>query len=71
MDQIAYRKAASGIATDDEDFIEPPFDKDMEADSFGSYKDKYFGEYITILKSQFIGSVIGFEGEGIGLWTDL
>lgn len=43
----------------------------MKVTDFSSFKDKYAGEYITMLKSSFIGSVIGYEGEGIGLWTDL
>ena len=70
INQIAYMKAATEVASGDEDFVEPPFDKDMEVEGFGTFWDKYLGEYVTILKSSFIGSVIGFEGEGIALWTD-
>ena len=70
INQIAYMKAATEVASGDEDFVEPPFDKDMEVEGFGTFWDKYLGEYVTILKSSFIGSGIGFEGEGIALWTD-
>ena len=70
INQIAYMEAAATVASSDENYVEPPFAKDMEVNGFSSFKDKYAGEYLTILKSSFIGSVIGFEGEGIALWTD-
>lgn len=63
-------KAATEVASSDEDFAEPPFDKDMEVVGFDTFWDKYLGEYVAILKTSFIGSVIGFEGEGIALWTE-
>ena len=43
----------------------------MEVKGFTSFKDKYVGEWFTLFKSSFMYSVIGFEGENIGLWTDL
>ena len=63
-------EAAKTVSRDDESFKEPPFDKNMEVESWSTFKNKYAGEYIAMIKSSFIGSVIGFEGEGIDLWTD-
>ena len=69
MDQIVYIKSGE-LASDDEKMKVPPYDKNMEVIDYGSFKDKYLGEYIAILKSNFIGAVIGFEGENTQLWND-
>ena len=70
INQIAYRKASAEIAIGDEKFIQPPYYKNMEVTDYSSFFDKYFGEFAETLKYQFIYSVIGFEGEGIGLWSE-
>ena len=46
INQIAYRRAESEIATSDEDYIEPPFDRDMEVKDYTTFKNKYAGEWI-------------------------
>ena len=46
INQIAYLKAAAEIATSDDDYIEPPFDRDMEVEDYTTFKNKYAGEWI-------------------------
>ena len=69
MDQIAYKKSKF-LDSDDDKFKRSPVDKTESVDDISSFFRVYLGEWLHILKSSFIGSVIGFEGEGTELWSE-
>ena len=68
LDQIVYVKTADPEAfhlnAEVKEPITPPMDKNMEVTDFYTFKDKWLGEIIALIKSQFISSLIGFEGDG-------
>ena len=45
------------------DKILPPFDKNLEVETFWDWKDKWLGEYISLWKEIFVGAVIGLDLE--------
>ena len=58
VNQIIYMKTK-----DDEEPVEPPFDRNMEVKDFGDWFQKWMGEYIETMKSVFVGAVNGYEAE--------
>lgn len=71
INQVLYIKSAESLASSDDNYMEPLYDRDLDVSSIYDARDKYLGEFLMILRATFIGSVIGFEGEGTELWTDL
>ena len=55
---------------DEDDKIEPPTDRDLDAEGFYDYKDKWVSEYMSIFKDVFVGAVIGLENDQSAGFTD-
>ena len=74
INQIMYIK--STMTGDPDDVIEAPSYSDIEVRTDTAYitlmdmKQKWLGEYIGVLKEQFIGSIGGFGGDGTELYSD-
>ena len=41
--------------------IEPPFDRNMEVTNFETFKNKWIGEYLSMMKVTFVGALNGYE----------
>ena len=50
MDQIVYQNS-SKLASDNENYKVPPFDKNMKVLDLDTFYDTFFGEYLTLWKS--------------------
>ena len=65
IQQIYYIKTAES-----EEPEVPPFDKNKEVETLWDWKDKWFGEYITFWKKQFMVATAGASGDEIAVMTD-
>ena len=67
IDQIVYMKTAS---LEEDEVVEPPFDKEKDIGSFWDWKDTYLGEYIYHWKNSFITGIGGFDPAQTTHYTD-